>query len=178
MEDFPLPASEDHGKYIEEHCLSVHCLRIKHGEGEYISGDLGGQYIQICQMTRGYVSEAPLLLSKARNSSCIEVCVMSYTVAFMETFTISAFPYYTFENRSQAYTIGCLTRWLDYWMIGCWTMFFTHWSFCLTALNKLFMFIPLLWMIGWCGKRLLPKFENRDVEWALSCGSCACYNML
>ena len=35
-----------------------------------------------------------------------EVCVMSYFVAFMETFTISAFPYYTFENRSQAYTIG------------------------------------------------------------------------
>lgn len=34
------------------------------------------------------------------------VCVMSYTVAFMETFTISAFPYYTFENRSQAYTVG------------------------------------------------------------------------
>ena len=65
---------------------------------------------KICQMTRGYVSEAPLLLPKARNSRCIEVCVMSYTVAFMETFTISAFPYYTFENRSQAYTIGCLTR--------------------------------------------------------------------
>lgn len=31
---------------------------------------------------------------------------MSYTVAFMETYSISAFPYYTFENRSQAYTVG------------------------------------------------------------------------
>lgn len=35
---------------------------------------------------------------------------MSYFVAFMETFTISAFPYYTFENRSQAYTIGYFAK--------------------------------------------------------------------
>ncbi|CAK9083956.1 Cycloeucalenol cycloisomerase (Cycloeucalenol--obtusifoliol isomerase) (Cyclopropyl sterol isomerase) [Durusdinium trenchii] len=38
--------------------------------------------------------------------SVVFVCVMSYSVAFMETFSISAFPYYTFENRGMAYTLG------------------------------------------------------------------------
>ena len=31
---------------------------------------------------------------------------MSYTTAFMETLTISNFPYYDFENRDMAYTVG------------------------------------------------------------------------
>lgn len=35
---------------------------------------------------------------------------MSYSVAFMETFSISAFPYYTFENRGMAYTLGALPQ--------------------------------------------------------------------
>ncbi|CAJ1455768.1 unnamed protein product [Effrenium voratum] len=34
------------------------------------------------------------------------VCCMSYVVAFLETFSISAFPYYSFEDRAQMYTIG------------------------------------------------------------------------
>ena len=32
--------------------------------------------------------------------------LMSYVVAFMETMTISGFPYYAFENRSMAYSVG------------------------------------------------------------------------
>ena len=31
---------------------------------------------------------------------------MSYAVAFMETLTISHFPYYDFEDRELAYTVG------------------------------------------------------------------------
>lgn len=31
---------------------------------------------------------------------------MAYTTAFMETFTISGFPYYTFEDRNMMYVIG------------------------------------------------------------------------
>ena len=34
------------------------------------------------------------------------VIVMSYFTAFMETLTISSFPYYSFEDRDMAYTIG------------------------------------------------------------------------
>jgi len=34
------------------------------------------------------------------------VLAMSYTIAFMETFTISNFPYYSFEDRGRAYTVG------------------------------------------------------------------------
>lgn len=34
------------------------------------------------------------------------VLAMSYATAFMETLTISNFPYYSFENRSMAYSIG------------------------------------------------------------------------
>eukprot|EP00928_Gymnodinium_smaydae_P034599 TRINITY_DN24481_c0_g1_i1.p1 TRINITY_DN24481_c0_g1~~TRINITY_DN24481_c0_g1_i1.p1 ORF type:complete len:289 (-),score=29.56 TRINITY_DN24481_c0_g1_i1:154-1020(-) len=34
------------------------------------------------------------------------VCVLSYVVAFMETFSISAFPYYTFQDREKVYTVG------------------------------------------------------------------------
>ena len=35
----------------------------------------------------------------------IVVC-LSYSVAFMETLTISHFPYYDFEDRDLAYTVG------------------------------------------------------------------------
>ena len=41
--------------------------------------------------------------------ACLEVALvlaMSYATAFMETLTISNFPYYDFENRSMAYTVG------------------------------------------------------------------------
>eukprot|EP00629_Pelagomonadales_sp_RCC1024_P001215 CAMPEP_0119291388 /NCGR_PEP_ID=MMETSP1329-20130426/42382_1 /TAXON_ID=114041 /ORGANISM="Genus nov. species nov., Strain RCC1024" /LENGTH=287 /DNA_ID=CAMNT_0007292217 /DNA_START=140 /DNA_END=1000 /DNA_ORIENTATION=- len=34
------------------------------------------------------------------------VCAMAYLTAFLETFTISGFPYYSFENRDMAYTVG------------------------------------------------------------------------
>jgi len=34
------------------------------------------------------------------------ILVLSYFTAFMETLTISSFPYYRFENRDMAYTIG------------------------------------------------------------------------
>ena len=34
------------------------------------------------------------------------VAVMSYFTAFMETLTISAFPYYSFEDRNMAYVVG------------------------------------------------------------------------
>jgi len=34
------------------------------------------------------------------------VLAMSYFTAFMETFTISNFPYYSFEDRDMAYTVG------------------------------------------------------------------------
>ena len=34
------------------------------------------------------------------------VVVFSYFTAFMETLTISSYPYYTFENRTMAYTVG------------------------------------------------------------------------
>merc|ERR1711862_674735 len=34
------------------------------------------------------------------------VLVLSYTTAFMETLTISSFPYYSFEDRNMAYTAG------------------------------------------------------------------------
>jgi cycloeucalenol cycloisomerase len=34
------------------------------------------------------------------------VLVLSYFTAFAETLTISSFPYYSFENRSMAYTVG------------------------------------------------------------------------
>uniref|UniRef100_A0A6U4EXF3 Cycloeucalenol cycloisomerase n=1 Tax=Phaeomonas parva TaxID=124430 RepID=A0A6U4EXF3_9STRA len=38
--------------------------------------------------------------------SALMVLCLSYATAFMETFTIAGFPYYTFENRSMAYTVG------------------------------------------------------------------------
>lgn len=31
---------------------------------------------------------------------------MAYTTAFMETLTISGFPYYTFVDRNMAYVVG------------------------------------------------------------------------
>lgn len=34
------------------------------------------------------------------------VCVFAYFTAFMETLTISAFPYYAFDDRYTAYTLG------------------------------------------------------------------------
>jgi len=34
------------------------------------------------------------------------VCVLSYTTAFMESLTICGFPYYRFEDRDTAYTLG------------------------------------------------------------------------
>ena len=34
------------------------------------------------------------------------VVAMSYLTAFMETLTISGFPYYSFEDRDMAYTVG------------------------------------------------------------------------
>lgn len=34
------------------------------------------------------------------------VIVFSYFTAFMETLTISSFPYYSFEDRNMAYTVG------------------------------------------------------------------------
>ena len=34
------------------------------------------------------------------------VFVLSYLTAFMETLTISSFPYYSFEDRNMAYTVG------------------------------------------------------------------------
>ena len=34
------------------------------------------------------------------------VLAMSYATAFMETLTISNFPYYAFENRAMAYSVG------------------------------------------------------------------------
>jgi len=36
----------------------------------------------------------------------IVVVVLSYFTAFMETLTISSFPYYSFEDRDMAYTLG------------------------------------------------------------------------
>ena len=37
---------------------------------------------------------------------CSVVLVFSYFTAFMETLSISSFPYYSFENRDMAYTVG------------------------------------------------------------------------
>lgn len=36
---------------------------------------------------------------------CLVLC-LSYFTAFMETLTISSFPYYSFEDRAMAYTVG------------------------------------------------------------------------
>ncbi|CAE7198916.1 CPI1 [Symbiodinium natans] len=45
--------------------------------------------------------------SAARTTFCVAVvCVMAYCTAFLETFSISAFPYYTFDDRQQMYTLG------------------------------------------------------------------------
>ena len=35
-----------------------------------------------------------------------QVCVLAYVTAFLETFSISAFPYYTFDDRQLVYTVG------------------------------------------------------------------------
>ena len=37
---------------------------------------------------------------------CALVVVMAYTTAFMESLTICGFPYYSFEDRDMAYTLG------------------------------------------------------------------------
>mmetsp|Transcript_36461 Transcript_36461/g.44123 ORF Transcript_36461/g.44123 Transcript_36461/m.44123 type:complete len:300 (-) Transcript_36461:94-993(-) len=37
---------------------------------------------------------------------CIMISVMSYSTAFMESLTICGFPYYRFEDRHMAYTVG------------------------------------------------------------------------
>ena len=37
---------------------------------------------------------------------CALVAVMAYTTAFMESLTICGFPYYSFEDRDMAYTLG------------------------------------------------------------------------
>ena len=43
----------------------------------------------------------------ARNTLFVAVIfVFSYFTAFMETLTISSFPYYSFEDRDMAYTVG------------------------------------------------------------------------
>jgi cycloeucalenol cycloisomerase len=34
------------------------------------------------------------------------VCVLAYTTAFMESLTICGFPYYRFDDRDKAYTLG------------------------------------------------------------------------
>lgn len=38
--------------------------------------------------------------------TCTVIASMSYATAFGEAITICAFPYYSFENRYQAYTLG------------------------------------------------------------------------
>ena len=38
--------------------------------------------------------------------SAVVVLALAYVTAFMETYTISNFPYYSFKNREFAYTIG------------------------------------------------------------------------
>lgn len=38
--------------------------------------------------------------------SVLVVLCLSYATAFMETFTIAGFPYYSFEDRTMAYTVG------------------------------------------------------------------------
>ena len=38
--------------------------------------------------------------------SALVILTLAYFTAFMETFTISNFPYYSFKNRDFAYTIG------------------------------------------------------------------------
>ena len=37
---------------------------------------------------------------------CALIAVMAYTTAFMESLTICGFPYYSFEDRDMAYTLG------------------------------------------------------------------------
>ena len=39
-------------------------------------------------------------------ASAAVILALAYVTAFMETFTISNFPHYSFENRAFAYTIG------------------------------------------------------------------------
>ena len=39
-------------------------------------------------------------------ASAVVILALAYVTAFMETFTISNFPHYSFENRAFAYTIG------------------------------------------------------------------------
>ena len=80
----------------------------------------GGVPIAMFFATHFYFSSyhvlANLVLRKARTAhapgwrrAALTVALigaMSYTTAFMETLTISNFPYYDFENRDLAYTLG------------------------------------------------------------------------
>ena len=46
-------------------------------------------------------------LAVSRHPLLRQVFVLAYVTAFLETFSISAFPYYTFDDRQQMYTVGC-----------------------------------------------------------------------
>lgn len=55
------------------------------------------------RLRRALVAWSPAALAAI---TALVVLVLAYVTAFMETFTISNFPYYSFENRQYAYTIG------------------------------------------------------------------------
>ena len=57
-----------------------------------------------CMLRKIKTSFAPTI--QRRVLYIMAVCVLSYFTAFMETLTISSFPYYSFEDRNMAYTIG------------------------------------------------------------------------
>lgn len=43
-----------------------------------------------------------------RLASCLLIGIMAYVTAFMETWTISSFPYWNFQNRSLMYSVGSI----------------------------------------------------------------------
>lgn len=57
-----------------------------------------------CMLRKIKTSFAPTI--QRRVLYIMAVCVLSYFTAFMETLTISSFPYYSFEDRNMAYTVG------------------------------------------------------------------------
>ncbi len=58
----------------------------------------------ILRRLRRSIASLPHLVSFS--ISALVILILAYVTAFMETFTISNFPYYSFENRNFAYTVG------------------------------------------------------------------------
>lgn len=97
------------------------------------------------------------------------ICIMSYITAFMETLTISGFPYYEFEDRNMAYTIG--SAFYGIYFLFSFPMFFrldeykdstlSLWQTIVDSMGSGMMILIMLDAVRLClGQTFTMKYEN------------------